>query len=154
MAVSVTVKIERKGDDLEKRIKEIRAALAKGPLLVKVGFPAGKVPSDLISIAFWNHEGTSRGIPPRPFITEAMFTGKTRIRTQLRTTVKGILAGKGDLKGGLMRVAMLGQDLIQVQIGSNMPPPNAPSTVAAKGSSRTLVDTGRMMASVTWDWDK
>ena len=150
----VTVKIERKGVDLAKLVKRIEQSLAAGPTMVKVGFPAGKARGDLISIAFWNHEGTSRGIPPRPFITRAIFEGKEQIRSDLRTIAKGVFQGNADLRAGLARVGMMGQNLIQQKIGSNLPPPNAPSTVAAKGSSRTLVDTGRMMASVTWDWDR
>lgn len=34
------------------------------------------------------------------------------------------------------------------KIHSNIPPPNAPSTVKAKGSSKTLIDTGEMWRSV------
>lgn len=36
-----------------------------------------------------------------------------------------------------------------VTLGEGIPPPNAPSTIAAKGSSRPLIDTGRMLGSVT-----
>ncbi|MDH7597550.1 MAG: hypothetical protein QHG98_07435 [Methanothrix sp.] len=35
------------------------------------------------------------------------------------------------------------------KILSNIPPPNAPSTVRKKGSSKTLVDTGAMVGAVT-----
>jgi hypothetical protein len=31
---------------------------------------------------------------------------------------------------------------------SNTPPPNAPSTIAKKGSDRTLIDTGEMVGSI------
>ena len=34
------------------------------------------------------------------------------------------------------------------KIHSNIPPPNAPSTIKAKGSSKTLIDTGEMWRSV------
>jgi hypothetical protein len=34
--------------------------------------------------------------------------------------------------------------------GAGVPPPNAPSTVAKKGSSRPLVDTGRLVNAITW----
>lgn len=169
-SVSVSVKIERKGADLEKRLKQIKDALAKGPTKVKVGFPAGKAPGDVIAYAFYNHEGTNRAkgdvffkngkfgisgpIPPRPFITVAMFKGRGAIRMHLRAEAKAIFNGKADLKASLTRVGMLGQDLIQTQIGSNMGPANSPMTIELKGSSKTLVDSGRMLGSVTWDFDK
>ncbi len=168
--ISVTVKVERRGVDLEKRLKQIREALTKGPQKVKVGFPAGKAPGDVIAYAFYNHEGTNRAkgdvffkggkfgisgpIPPRPFITVAMFKGRGRIRAHLRAEFKAILAGKVDLKASLTRGGMLGQDLIQMQIGSNMGPANSPMTIELKGSSRTLIDSGRMLGSVTWDYDR
>lgn len=34
------------------------------------------------------------------------------------------------------------------KIHSNIPPPNAPSTIKAKGSSKTLIDTGEMWRSI------
>lgn len=125
----------------------------KGPKGVKVGFPKGKASADLISIAVWNHEGTSRGIPPRRFITAGIFKARGKIRSQLRTIAKSVVTLKLSMRSGLARVGLAGQDAIQQQIASNMPPPNAPSTVAQKGSSSTLIDTGRLRQSATWDYD-
>ncbi len=41
----------------------------------------------------------------------------------------------------------LRNDIIE-KINSNIPPPNAPSTIKAKGSSHTLIDTGEMRRSI------
>lgn len=168
--ITLTVKIERKGN-AAKRIAAIRKALA-GPKMVKVGFPAGKVAGDLITIAFWNHEGTSRakgdvfyrngkvGIsgptPARPFITRAMFHGRIELRAMMRAEAKAILRSDNPkpIRYALQRLGMKGQDLIQAQIGSNMGPPNSAMTIALKGSSRTLIDQGRMFQSVTWALDE
>lgn len=38
---------------------------------------------------------------------------------------------------------------IQARIASSIPPPNAPETIARKGSSTTLVDTGQLRSSIT-----
>jgi hypothetical protein len=40
------------------------------------------------------------------------------------------------------------RDAIVLKILSNIPPPNAPSTIKAKGSSSTLIDTGHLLASI------
>lgn len=162
------MKVERKGD-ASKTFKNIIQS-TKGPTKVKVGFPSGKAPGDLISIAYWNHEGTNRAkgdvfmrngkigisgpIPPRPFITVAMYKGRRQIRYFLSATAKAMLQGKADLKTGLTKLGMTGQDMIQIQIGSNMGPANSPMTIYLKGSSGTLRDSGRMFQSVTWDFDK
>lgn len=142
----------RQRGDLSKHIAKITRGL-EGPRKVKVGFPAGKADTDVVSIAVWNHFGTSRGIPPRPFITIAMFKARAEIRANLRkiaeaTVVKGIPVSRQ-----LPKLGAYGAGKIQDQIAANMPPANAPSTVKQKGSSRTLIDTGRMRQSVTWALD-
>lgn len=149
--IVVKVSTKRKGS-LEAWYRKVQAGL-KGPQAVKVGLPRGKASGDLIAIAVWNHEGTSRGIPPRRFVTAGIFKARGKIRGQLRTIAKAIVQAKATMKQGLARVGLAGQDAVQQQISSNMPPPNAPSTVAQKGSSSTLIDTGRLRQSITWDYD-
>lgn len=148
MRIRVTAKVQSKGD-ANKRVEAILQGM-KGPKSVRVGFPAGAAPSDIIAIATYNHEGTSRGIPPRPFITTAMFKGRGELRSFLRAEAKSIIQGKGNLTQSMQRLGLKGVDLIQTQIASNMPPANAPGTVRQKGSSRTLIDTGRMLGAVTY----
>lgn len=160
MNIRADVTVTRKGDGVA-LLRKILSNLAgaKGTANVKVGFPAGKAPGDIISIAFWNHEGTRGGasgggwggpIPPRPFISQAMHKGRGELRTFLRAEAKGILTGKITMAQALPRLGIWGQQKIQDQIGSNMAPRNSPVTVRLKGSSRTLVDTGRLRSSVSW----
>ncbi|WP_406858497.1 hypothetical protein ABEG18_13060 [Alsobacter sp. KACC 23698] len=153
MQIRASIKVQRPGD-AKAKLETIAKGL-RGPSKVKVGFPAGKAPGDLISIAYWNHFGTSRGIPPRPFITTAMFKGRGELRSFITAEAKKIVfAGNPTpMRYALQNLGMKGQDMVQMQILSNMPPPNAPSTVQQKGSSRTLVDTGRLVGSVTWAID-
>lgn len=152
MVVVRTKVTHRHRGDLANHIEKITKGL-EGPRKVKVGFPAGQADADVVSIAIWNHFGTSRGIPPRPFITIAMFKNRGEIRTNLRkiaesTVVKGIPVSRQ-----LPKLGAYGAGKIQDQIAANTPPPNAPSTVKQKGSSRTLIDSGRMRQSVTWALD-
>lgn len=163
----VTVDIRKSGEG--DRLKKLITALSKHPPMVKVGFPAGKVAGDLVSIAYWNHEGTSRAsgdvffrngkvgisgpIPPRPFITIAMFKHKAEFVGWMRAQAKQILKGATTIDAALPKLGMMGQDAIQTTITSGVGPPNSPMTIALKGSSKTLVDTGRMVQSVTWALD-
>lgn len=160
MNIHVDVGLQRKGNAkamLDRVLREF--AKAGGGKAVKVGFPAGQSPSDLIAIAVYNHEGTRGGasgggwggpIPPRPFITAAMFKGRGELKTMMRAQARGILTGRITVDQSLMRLGIWGQQKIQDQIGSNMAPANSPVTVALKGSNKTLVDTGRLRNSVTW----
>lgn len=38
-----------------------------------------------------------------------------------------------------------------ITTGEHLPPPLAPSTIARKGSDRPLVDTGRLVNSISWE---
>lgn len=138
--------------DLRGHVLKIEKALA-GPKKVKVGLPAGKADKDLVSIAVWNHFGTSRGIPPRPFITVAMFKSRGEIRANLRRVAYSVTVNGKPLTPELQKLGAFGAGKIQDQIASNMPPPNAPSTIRQKGSSTTLIDSGRMRQSITWELD-
>lgn len=164
IGISTTVRITQKGD-LHGRLQQILREVEQ-PSTVKVGFPAGKAPGDLISIAFWNHEGTSRAkgdvffrngkfgvsgpIPARPFITVAMFKGRGEIRATLSSLAKGLMNGTMTMDRAMPLLGFTGQEMIQAQIGSGMGPANSPMTIALKGSSSTLIDSGRMQGAVTW----
>lgn len=54
-----------------------------------------------------------------------------------------------DLRGPHERALIKIENAVVKKILSNVPPPNAPSTVRQKGSSKTLVDTGEMVGHVT-----
>lgn len=163
----VSVAIAKKGDG--ERLKKIINAMKEPSPMVKVGFPAGKVSGDVVTIAYWNHEGTNRAkgdvffrngkvgisgpIPPRPFITIAMFKHRAQFRSFMRAQAKAIVEGKTTFAQALPKLGMMGQDAIQTTITSGVGPPNSPMTIALKGSSKTLVDQGRMLQSVTWALD-
>ncbi|KRE07452.1 hypothetical protein ASE63_22395 [Bosea sp. Root381] len=152
VAIRTKVTLRRRGN-LANHIAKIEKGVA-GPTAVKVGFPAGKADADVVSIAIWNHFGTSRGIPARPFITIAMFKNRREYRAALRKIAKATVENGTPLVAQLPKLGALGAGKIQDQIAANTPPPNAASTVLRKGSSRTLIDTGRMRQSVTWEVDK
>lgn len=147
--IRTKVTLRRRGN-VANHIAKIDKAV-QGPKAVKVGFPKGKADADLVSIAIWNHFGTSRGIPPRPFITIAMFKNRREFRAALRKIAKGAVENGTPLAVQMPKLGALGAGKIQDQIANNTPPPNAPSTVRQKGSSKTLIDTGRMQGGVTWE---
>ena len=54
-----------------------------------------------------------------------------------------------DFKGPHEKALTKIENAIVKKILSNVPPPNAPSTIRQKGSSKTLVDTSEMVGHVT-----
>jgi len=54
-----------------------------------------------------------------------------------------------DLKGPHERALQKLENAIIAKVSSNVPPPNAQSTIDQKGSSKTLNDTGEMLGHIT-----
>lgn len=121
-----------------------------GPRQVKVGFPAGKVDGPVVDRAIWNHYGTSRGIPSRPFLLNAIRKNRSKYLEAMKTAGAKILRGEATLEQTMRKLGILAQGDIQQEITDLRDPPNAPATIAAKGSSNPLIDTGEMRSKVTW----
>ena len=122
-----------------------------GPRQVKVGFPAGKVDGPVVNRAIWNHYGTSRGIPSRPFLLNAIRKNRREYLEAMKTAGAKILRGEATLDQTMRKLGIMAQGDIQQEITDLRDPPNAPATIAAKGSSNPLIDTGEMRSKVTWE---
>lgn len=151
--ITASISIEHKNKGAFSRLfNNVRRALA-GPKTVKVGFPAGKVDAEVMMRAAWMEFGTSRGIPERPFLRNAMRNNEGTYKLFMLKAGQKILVGQGSMKGELDSLGNLAKGHIQKSINSNTPPPLKPATIKKKGSSRTLVDSGEMRQSVTFDLD-
>lgn len=115
---------------------------------VAVGFPQGETDGDVIDIAVWNHFGT-RTIPERPFIENALRENEGAYRVAMRAAAQAILDERYSLRTALERLGLKAVADIRAEITALQTPPNAPSTIARKGSSNPLIDTGRMRRAVT-----
>lgn len=139
------------GTKFEAALAEIAAKFAK-PRTLNVGFLANSSYPDGTSVALvaavQNFGAPSRGIPPRPFFS-----------TAVRTNAKGwpaVIAGALQMTGNDVdaALAITGEHIkgqIQLSIRNTMSPPLAPATIAAKGHSKPLVDSGHMQSSVDYE---
>ncbi len=148
------VKVERR--KVGKGVAGI-SSLLPGPSSVKVGFPAGVADSDNINKAVWSEFGTSRGIPERPFMRNAMRNNKAAYKAAMKaaaaTIIEQAALGKSaadEKRKALKKLGVLAQGDIQAEITSLRTPPNAASTIRQKGSSNPLIDSGEMRAAVTF----
>ena len=97
----------------------------------------------------------SHNIPPRPVLKPAI--GQDEVRGKISKMMRdgfvaALIQGNKDACAQCFEKAgMLGRDACKNYIasGSNLAP-NAPSTVARKGSSKPLIDTASMMNSITY----
>lgn len=128
----------------------------KGPKQVKVGLPAGKAAGDLVDIAIWNHYGTRGGgwggpIPARPYLLQSIRNNRKKYIDALKTSASKLVRGTTDLTTVMNKLGALAADDVKMTITNGSFAPNSPVTIALKGSSKPLMDTGRLRNSQTWE---
>lgn len=92
-------------------------------------------------------------IPPRPTIEPAIAKPDTAkaIQDQLVSGIKQAIMGNlNGAEASYHKAGMIGATAAQAMFGSGELAPNAPSTIAKKGSSAPLIDTGALRAAVTY----
>jgi hypothetical protein len=83
-------------------------------------------------------------IPPRPFLTNAT----SNKHTEYNRRMKVLFDKEQSLQETAIQFGETVRNDIIKEIDSNVPPPNTPYTIAKKGSSHTLIDTGHMRNSI------
>jgi hypothetical protein len=123
---------------------------------VKVGVlsDAGKDDEgvDLLMIAAANEFGTG-AIPSRPFVRGAFDAKQTELLQTQERLWNLVKAGRITLDQAL---GLLGEDhqgQIQEYMTALNTPPNAPRTIAQKGSSNPLISEGTLRRSIRWERD-
>lgn len=145
---------------LDELVRTLRAQKAKGSY-VKMGIVGASAQATHspgvtnLDVAMFNEHGT-RHMPARPFIGPSFDKNRPKYERQLATGLRKIYEGTMEPEQVLELVGAQGAADIKAYVtqGASVPPPNAPSTVAAKGSDRTLVATGQMIGAVTWEVKK
>ncbi len=98
-----------------------------------------------------NEFGTRDGhIPERSFIRAAVDNNGTRIDQRADQVWGQIIDGRLSMNVGLGLMGEFIQRLVTQRITTLRTPPNAAATIARKGSSNPLIDTGRMPQSIRW----
>ena len=97
--------------------------------------------------AAYNEFGTEK-IPERSFMRSAFDENQQAISQDMANRYAQVQAGTITVYQALGLIGLRHQDQIKNKIDTNIPPPNAPATIAKKGSSHTLIDTGAMKNSI------
>lgn len=138
--------------DVDKGYKKRVAELTtKGQPYVKVGvfganadksYDDGTTVGDVATF----HE-FGLGVPERSFIRSWADENQDKVKAFIKEQKA---KGTSDDQT-LERVGLLAVGGIQEKIASNIPPPLAASTIARKGSSTALIDTGQLRASISYE---
>lgn len=156
----VTAKLEQRdlGGNLAevlKRAREIREMRVKVGVLSSGKGAVEHPGSDLTvaEIAAILEFGTEDGhIPARPALRSTFDAQREELVKLGAKLIDKVLDGKMDTRTALnvLGAKLAAETKKTITTGDGVPPPNAPSTIAAKGSSRPWVDTGRTVGAITW----
>lgn len=87
--------------------------------------------------------------PERSFLRAWFDEHEDDVRQQIARLAPSVVHGGRTPEQVLELVGLWAVGEIQKRIAQGVPPPNAPSTIAQKGSSTPLVDTGVLRSSVS-----
>lgn len=136
------------GEKLQLALEGIARNAADASL--KVGFMAGSTERDgtpTPQVAFWNEFGTSR-TPARPFFRSMIAEQSPGWSMRLQ---KAMTATGNDSRRALALLGVSIQGDLQQSIRGWQDPPNAPSTIKAKGFNKPLIDHNDMVNAVDYE---
>jgi len=139
------------GDGLEQYLRQVGALDGRG---VKVGVQANAGAQDgvsLLDIAIYNELGTA-DIPARPFIRDFAQKNERVLGLAMDRVATRVEQG-APIDTGLAQLGEFAQQQQQahVRASKSWAIPNAPSTVAQKGSDVPLVDHGTLVNAIRWE---
>jgi len=135
------------GGKMDDYLKSLLSKLDCGEL--QVGFMEGATYPDgttVAQVAFWDEFGTQTS-PARPFFRSMVSKESPTWGNKLAKLLKAT----GD--DGERSLSILGEDIkgaLEQSIIDTNTPPNAPSTISAKGFNKPLIDTSHMKNSITY----
>lgn len=90
------------------------------------------------------------GVPERSFLRAWFDENEDRAREAIRRLLVSVIAGKRTKEQALELFGQWAQGEIQARIAAGIPPGLAESTIAKKGSSVPLIDTGQLRSAISY----
>lgn len=149
------IKISEKGKDEWNRFRKEMGKVKGSHVTIGIHEGAGEYPDgvSVVQVGLWNEFGTETS-PARSFIRSTIDEHMGDINRWRVELVKQVLAGKITVDKALETIGFRLRELVKNKINSNVPPPNAPSTIAAKRHAgvapRTLVETTLLLRSIEY----
>ncbi len=103
----------------------------------------------MAQVAAWNEFGTERS-PSRPFMRQTIKDYQGAITKYTAKSLRSAVKSHGTVSIVLNRVGAYTKGKMQREIRDGEWTPNAPSTIARKGSDKPLIDTGQMRQRIVY----
>lgn len=136
--------VEKLIDSLKKDLKSVKGARAG--YIKDQSYPNGL---KIAENALIQEYGTEK-IPARPFLRKTLKKQGKWVKF-VNENFDANQESPMKLKQIAANIGLMMQTDIQESIDSNIPPPNAESTIKKKGSTKTLIDTGTLRNSVQYE---
>lgn len=98
-------------------------------------------------VATWMEFGT-RTVPARSFIRAWFDEKHTEVQAILKQELGAAMRGDRPLSQACERAALRLEASVKGRIRQHIPPPLSPVTIARKGSSTPLIDTGQLIQAI------
>lgn len=142
--------IDRGWNKITKEISKMKVSTVKVGVLSAAGnYSQEGGAQNLADVAIQNEFGVpSKRIPPRPFMAQSADQHRTEALQRLEKGTSEIFAGKSNVVNVLSKIGVWFVGKVREQFTKGNFKPNTAFTVAKKGSSTPLIDTGRLRQSI------
>ncbi len=145
---------DRKWRELKRRLPEIAGAVVTVGIQSDAG--AGQDGTPIAAYAAYNEFGTSGGgwggpIPARPFLGSTFDDKREAWGRVADVAISQALSGERNFIDGLKLLGEMAERDVKDKIKSGDFAPNAPLTVAIKGSDQPLIDKGNMIDAIRYE---
>jgi hypothetical protein len=126
-------------------------ASLRAPVGVKVGVLDDKPYGDGVTVAdvALVHEYGLGDVPERSFLRAWVDENKAEIQARLKKATEDVVFGQQTADVAMNRFGLWAVGEIKKRIVAGISPPLDAKTIAHKGSSTPLVDTGQLLSSIT-----
>lgn len=99
--------------------------------------------------AIHEYGSPAANIPQRSFLRETFAKKQNEVKKKSAQAAAGFVKGRLSLARALDNLGQWAAAQVKASIAAGIMPENAPSTVKQKGSSKPLVNTGRLLNAIT-----
>ncbi len=133
---------------IRRELKKMNEVYVKVGILSDAGtYPENQGNQNLADVAIANEYGTET-IPPRPFMRQSFDKNQSEIVDFEEKQKSQIFLGEISTEKALDTLGVFFKGKIQEEFVEGKFAKNAPVTIARKGSSQPLIDTGRLRQSI------
>ncbi len=132
--------------NLERRLNSGKEVLVGLPASAGMHPDAGQSMAAIGAI----HEFGSGKIPERSFLRVPLRKGQDELKKVFVRLMPKVVSGELTMMQALESVGAKAASIPQEAIAAGIAPANSPVTIARKGSSRPLIDTGAMRQAITY----